>query len=147
MFQSIVLEFINSKGLNQNEIAEKLGISQQSVSDFLNRTTKVRASTKKKYFDSIEGLEEFYKHKQSSSQDKDNNDAFANNSYLDEYKKYSSDGEILKRFFGIDLHAFKLQLDRIEKQNLDLLDRFERVLLVNDLEKGRESAKKQIKNN
>lgn len=59
-FKDILRNYMEIKAITQNELAEILGESQQSVSDFLKKDGNPQKKTKDKYFEKLSGFKVFF---------------------------------------------------------------------------------------
>ncbi len=77
MFKELLKKYLKLKGINQLELANITGDTQQSISEFLNNKSNPQKKTKEKFFSKLEGFKDFYDN--IESENKENLD----NKYID----------------------------------------------------------------
>lgn len=117
MFKELLREYIKIKGLSQIELANLIGDSQQAISDFLKKDGNPQRKTREKYFQTLQGFEEFYLNNTSKKQDFKKTDTIYNkngNKY-DELEDGTYDVDVPL----IPFVAYASYLETIDTENVD----------------------------
>lgn len=68
-FKEILRKYLEIKEINQNELSEIIGDSQQAISEFLKKDGRVQTKTREKYFERLVGFKEYYSKNTSIKQE------------------------------------------------------------------------------
>lgn len=138
-FKKALREYIRENGISQEYIAERIGTSQQAVSDFINSDRNPQRRTREKYFEVLEGFKDYFVQENNTRVQVYGNDPIKELEAEESFKEYNT---IRSEYEITDERLlFKLGLDFAT--NYEKLLKYEWVKNVFEIEVLKERLRQQ----